>query len=32
MSLASLRQISGLDTRTPKTLEFLASATTRSDL
>src|SRR6202012_1275854 len=31
-SLASLRQISGLDTRTPDSLENLASAPTRSDL
>src|SRR3984957_5377823 len=32
VSLASLRQISGLDTRTPDSLENLASAPTRSDL
>src|SRR5271156_141751 len=31
-SLASLRQISGLDTRTPDSLENMASAPTRSDL
>src|SRR5579863_5442147 len=32
MSLASLRQISGLNTQTPNSLENLASAPTRSDL